>query len=506
VIVAWVDLRSGNGDVYAQRLNAAGQPLWGSDGDPVCVVRGDQDPLVAVSDGAGGVILVWHDYRCGSSVFTQRIDAGGKFLWDVGGVAVAGSAEWQLDPVGTSDGKAGLIAAWRDGRGGNYAQRIDAAGRPQWGPTGVPVGSGYVTSIDADGSGGAIFAAVVPWNLYSSVTAQRVDSTGALQWPGGATVLSIPIAGVYADQAALISDGEGGALLTWADLRAGNYYHVFAQRLGPTGTAEWTPNGVAVCDANGGQASPQIVTDSAHGALIAWRDMRNGNGSDIYARRVSASGDTLWQTYGNVVCAAAGIQEGGSIVPDGAGGAIAAWEDGRGADPDIYAQRFNGAGQMLWPTNGVSLCTTSGAQTAPLLVPDGQGGAIAAWNDARISAADSRIYAQRVDASGSVPGALAVPTTSSRSFRVFPAMPNPAHASAIVDCELPAGAELSADVLDVSGRRICTLSARQVIPAGMHHLSWDTRDARGEPVPTGLYFVRVAAGGAEGYCKVVISR
>jgi hypothetical protein len=260
-----------------------------------------------------------------------------------------------------------------------------------------------------------------------------------------------------------------------------------------------------MCDANGGQASPQIVTDGAHGALIAWKDVRNGSGSDIYARRVSASGDTLWQTYGNVVCAAAGVQEGVSMVPDGAGGAIVAWQDGRGADPDVFAQRFNGAGQMLWPTNGVSLCTTGGAQTSPLLVPDGQAGAIAAWNDARISAADSRIFVQRVDASGSAPGTLDVPPTSPR-FRVFPAVPNPAHSSAIVDYELPAGTELSADVLDIAGRRICDLSARQLLPAGMHHLTWDTRDASGAPVPTGLYFVRVGAGGAEGYCKVVISR
>ena len=505
-IVTWVDLRNGNGDIFAQRLSEAGQRLWGSDGNPVCVVRGDQDPLAAVSDGAGGVILVWHDYRCGSSVFAQRIDADGRILWDPGGVALASSAEWQVDPVGTSDGHGGLIAVWLDGRGANYAQRIDAEGRPRWGPAGVPVGGGYVTSIEADGSGGAIFAFTGIENGHSQIMAQRVDSTGALSWPGGVTVFRVPVDGVYADAAVVIADGAGGALLAWEDVRAGNYYHVYAQRLGPAGNAEWTPNGVAVCTANGGQVSPQMVADGTHGTLVVWKDGRNGNGSDIYARRVSASGDTLWQTYGNPVCTASGVQEGASIVSDGAGGAIVTWQDGRGPARDIYAQRFTGAGQMLWATNGVPLCTAAGDQTAPLLVSDGQGGAIAAWNDARISPAESRIFAQRVDASGSAPGTLPVPLTSSGPFRVFPAIPNPARVGAAVEFALPAGAAVSAEVVDVSGRRIRSLAVRQRLPAGTNHLTWDGRDVGGAPVPAGLYFVRVGAGAAEGYCKVVISR
>ena len=504
-IVTWADRRSGNGDVYAQRLSQAGEPMWGSDGNPVCIVRGDQVPLAAVSDGAGGIIIVWHDYRCGSSVFAQRIDAAGRILWEPGGVALANSAEWQVDPVGTSDGRGGLIAVWLDGRGGNYAQRIDAGGHPRWGSAGVTAGRGYVTSIAADGSGGAMFALTDPGNLYSSIVAQRVDSTGASLWPGGVTVLGIPVAGVYADAAVLISDGDGGALLAWEDIRAGNYYHVFAQRLGPTGNAEWTPNGVALCSANGNQFSPQIASDGAQGALIVWQDGRSGTGADIYARRVAANGDSLWQTFGVAVCTAPATQSGVSVVTDGAGGAIVSWQDNRGADADIYAQRFNGAGQMLWQTNGVALCTASGDQTFPQLISDGQGGAVAAWNDARPSAAEPRVYAQRVDASGSVPGTLGVPTTSG-AFRVSAAIPNPARVRAAVEFALPEAADVSADVLDLTGRRIRSLAVRQHLPAGTHRLAWDVRDARGAPVPTGLYFVRVGAGAAEGYCKVVISR
>src|SRR5690242_11957846 len=42
VIVTWTDLRSGTNDIYAQRLNAAGVPLWTSNGVPICVTTGFQ--------------------------------------------------------------------------------------------------------------------------------------------------------------------------------------------------------------------------------------------------------------------------------------------------------------------------------------------------------------------------------------------------------------------------------------------------------------------------------
>lgn len=64
-IVVWVDTRSGESDLYAQRVTGAGAVAsgWSSDGVPVCLARGFQDRLALTSDGFGGVIAVWQDYR-----------------------------------------------------------------------------------------------------------------------------------------------------------------------------------------------------------------------------------------------------------------------------------------------------------------------------------------------------------------------------------------------------------------------------------------------------------
>jgi flagellar hook assembly protein FlgD len=48
-------------------------------------------------------------------------------------------------------------------------------------------------------------------------------------------------------------------------------------------------------------------------------------------------------------------------------------------------------------------------------------------------------------------------------------------------------------IFDVNGRRVRNVVAGP-FAAGAHEAIWDARDVEGEPVPSGLYFVRVEAG------------
>ena len=109
-----------------------------------------------------------------------------------------------------------------------------------------------------------------------------------------------------------------------------------------------------------------------------------------------------WAANGEPVCTAANVQWGQQLTPDGAGGAIVVWEDNRGADTDIYAQRVDQDGNMMWAADGVAICNLAGSnQNSPQLTDDGDGGAIIVWVDWR-PGATSDIYAQRVDADGNM--------------------------------------------------------------------------------------------------------
>ena len=106
------------------------------------------------------------------------------------------------------------------------------------------------------------------------------------------------------------------------------------------------------------------------------------------------------------VCIAPGNQFFPMVIADGAGGTIVAWQDLRNAgDNDVYAQRYSAAGVPQWTANGVLICGTFGEQDTPVLVADGTGGAVVVWKDRR-TFANYDVYAQRVNASGAIQWAV----------------------------------------------------------------------------------------------------
>jgi len=194
----------------------------------------------------------------------------------------------------------------------------------------------------------------------------------------------------------IVSDGVGGAIVAWIDIRNG-YYDIFAQRVSPGGFPLWTDDGVAVCNGSDVQDYPAVTTDGEHGAIICWQDDRSGSW-DIYAQRVSAAGAAVWTADGVAVCSDAGLQAYPEIASDGSGGAVIVWYDNRMLGDDIYGQRIDGSGTALWSTDGVAVCTAGGIQLEHRVVADGGGGVIVTWQDLR--GTDEDIYAQRVERNG----------------------------------------------------------------------------------------------------------
>jgi hypothetical protein len=192
----------------------------------------------------------------------------------------------------------------------------------------------------------------------------------------------------------LCSDGLGGAIVTWYDLRPGvTVSDIYAQRIDSTGTIQWDPDGVVICDAIEYQSSPQITSDGANGAIITWRDGRNSMGfyGDIYAQRINMDGEIQWAVNGEAVCDDSTEQFDPLICSDGAEGAIITWKDER---PNyIYAHRINGLGTSLWTVN-VSLNTNT--KSLEGISSDGNGGALIAF----IRTDNNRIYVQKVDSFG----------------------------------------------------------------------------------------------------------
>jgi len=80
-----------------------------------------------------------------------------------------------------------------------------------------------------------------------------------------------------------VSDGASGAIVAWYGAPGSD---IFAQRVNGAGVPQWAANGVTLCSAANSQLSPVLVSDGGGGAIATWFDLRSGTNYDIYAQRV----------------------------------------------------------------------------------------------------------------------------------------------------------------------------------------------------------------------------
>ncbi len=412
--IVWTEDRSGNLDIYAQRLDAAGTPLWAEGGAGVCTAAGDQLKPAVASDGAGGLLVSWSDsrYAGGSDVYAQRLDSGGLAQWAHDGVVISAEFLSQSTPRMVSDGAGGAIITWTDYRfhptncTDVYAQRVSGAGVTHWTVDGVAVCSdpGCQSSCEmvTDGAGGAFLVWQDERDGNFDLYAQHLDGAGVAQWSAGG--IAVCVEPSDQDVHRLIPDGAGGVIIGWADDRASDL-DIYAQRLSSIGALQWAVEGMPVSTAFHHQSGMQMVSDGAGGAIFGWSDLRFYN-YDIYAQRIDANGAQSWIPDGVAICVQPEFRNLYDVVPDGAGGAVFAWQDSRDGTEDIYSQRLDGSGTALWTADGVAVCTAANDQGDPVMVSDGAGGATIAWEDQR-AGGGAEGYAQWVDANGNIGGPAA---------------------------------------------------------------------------------------------------
>ncbi len=410
VIVTWYDGRAGAAyDLYAQRLNASGVPLWTANGVVVCNAAAAQVLPAITADGNGGAIIAWLDSRnsatTGVDLYAQRLNANGVAQWAANGIGVAIANADVADPTICPDGLGGAYLAWWDTRVNQeiFVQHLNAAGAALLAANGIAISGGGNVKATPVITPGAANDAICAWmdarGGGADIYANRILNTGTLAW-GATGMIVCAVAGSTQDMPVLTTDGAGGAIIGWLDGRAGaGEVDLYARRIKANGTTDWSSSGVALCTAVGAQANPDVASDGAGGAIFAWKDSRTTT-ARVYVRRVTTDGGPAWTSDGVDVSLGAAAAGAPRVLSDGAGGAIVVWNDGRFGPSDLFAQRVNGAGTRLWKSGGevVTLAEDDQINVSPL-VADGRGGAIVAWDDQHFS---DDVFAQRLSAGGAI--------------------------------------------------------------------------------------------------------
>ncbi len=186
---------------------------------------------------------------------------------------------------------------------------------------------------------------------WSDDPAANLLITGA----AGEQVLPIP---------AVTSDG--GCYIGWFDQASGNY-DVYLQRLDAQGHAQWAGGGIAV------STEPQLsslvawdlTVDGDDNAILVFSDARAGTDLDIYAYKVSPSGDLLWGTGGITLSTNNAFEPGAAVTVATDGDLVFAWAYLPDAgDGSTRLQRLTPDGTERYPHGGIDVLTETGASPA----------------------------------------------------------------------------------------------------------------------------------------------
>ena len=519
ILVMWQDRRRGDfGDlIYEQIIDNASNTYLPTNGQPICFQYENLDSLLyggqvkpeLCSDGAGGAIVCWEDWRTINDnwqVYAQRVDGDGNMMWDSVGIRVHSTTGVQKEPEICPDGAGGAFIAWH-GSTGTYEQthiaRIDGSGNT--------VAVNLMPNRDSDeethavipdGSGGAILVwEVLNWPRYSFYAA-RVDGNCDTIW---VRTVCDTTGDRYSPVMKPLSGGQ--VVVAWEDRRSGIDYDIYAQKIDINGIMRWDINGISVVDTIGDQTMGDLSEDPEGNILIVWNDYRRGLDGDLYIQKLDgATGNRLFQSSGVPVTVEDRDQSDPSLIVEDSSGFHICWEDYRGLHSDIYASHFTSSGALHngWSVNGDVICDFFNLQENPVMVDDFFGGAIAIWEDARSSGKEwlYNLYAQRWNDS-TVSSVEAKGIKPVESFALSQNNPNPFNPVTVINFSLVKPGDVKLIIYNALGREVSRLVDGSM-DAGSHTAVWNGTDSKGVRAASGIYYYRLEMDGEMKVMRMIL--
>jgi hypothetical protein len=376
-------------EIHLQKVDPNGTVMWDRS---LPVDKGRRASIIGMAGGENGSVYVaWEvlgpegQRRSARVTRLARVDTNGQIDFQ------KEFAERGIQMVASD---AGCVIVNQTDDEAYHALGFSKDGNNLWDQA-IPEGIGL--KMTAGENGGTLMMWQHPDYPYFVV--QKLDADGDAMWgqegmPEGIRIKHLETALQAEPQ--IISDGSGGAIISWAEMTgSGIPSYVWVCRI--------RAEGLVLCEnpprdlTSAINIYTQLVSDGSGGAIVVWEDLREGMA--LYAQKVNANGEPQWQENGVPVCTdLPEVSPRFKAADSGAGGVVVAWIDG---DRKLYAQMLDASGQKQWSDQGILIA--KGVCNQPVkLCGDNQGGFIVGWSTGAEAYHPNDSFVQKIDAEGNL--------------------------------------------------------------------------------------------------------
>lgn len=498
--IAWESETFGGRITWFQITDVFGTPMFGAEGRPL-VLNTDGTPALSqygalAADGLGGFFATFSKLVNGYYLLGMvHIDGQGNHISSPQGQVLEIPGAIEVDHY--------QVFCLADGTGGSYVTasmydpeyylvnataRVNSECEMVWDNPVIRDGVDHdirtLSALPSENNSVLVAYSIVDWP-DQRVSLMRVTADGQVVWDDSICAQDYS----YSSSVGVCSDNFNGAYFVWEDRDdAADSSRAYAQRINPAGQRLWGENGMRFLNVEEWIDDFSCSADRLGNVTIAWGWYRDQ--FDIYAQRISAAGNILWENSGIALCEATADQYNPQVITMSDNEVYVIWQDDRNLSQefwvtDIYGTHLNARGQIgddsFWQTDGSPICNFDYRQDNFAAVADGAGGVTLAWLDMRTTFYwENSVFAQRLydpiftDADEK-PEVV-------QEFSLSQNYPNPFNPETVIEFALPTSGQTTLKIFDITGREVTTLLNDQ-LTAGNHRVHFD-----GSQFASGVYF------------------
>ena len=166
----------------------------------------------------------------------------------------------------------------------------------------------------------------------------------------------------------VVTSSVGDTYIGWFSNDSGNY-DVRLQRLDQLGNELWAQNGIVVSDnpAMSWLTDWNMTVDDDNHAILTFQDIRNAGNNNIYAYRISPEGVSVWGDDGLELSNSGAFDVSPKVCVTSSGNAVVTWQ----AETIVIMQKIAPDGTLLWGDSGITIsCADTYSWPQPHAVED----------------------------------------------------------------------------------------------------------------------------------------